>query len=563
MKKRFVLIGSYLLSVILLISSCEKDFNDIGGSLITNTKFRTNVVDLELKIESIPVNSVRADNIEINIPEYWLGVYRSQHYKTLKASFVSQIGFLTNLKTSDSKAASEVGEIDSIYSLDKVVLVLPYTASIKTDTDGSSFFKLDSVLGNPSIGTSLKIYRNGTFLNRLDPSNPSEVNKFESNREFIQLELLNENDNFSFIPSAADTVYNVVRRRITDINTGASDTFNSSEKLSNDAPFLAVPLNIEIMKNLFWDKFNSVKFSSADQFNTYFRGIIAKVQGDDGSAVPLSLSSSANDPAALEFYYTITRYEIDSESETLIYKDTVPSKYSFPLSGVKSGMYKTLEAEIPVPPNNFTLQGTTGTLAQISILGVNLSKLKQNDPDNLLLKYQNRDNDPKDNYLSLKELATIRDTENQEYGLLINEASLSFYVNQSINTEKDVLPQRLFAHIVQKNDDDTSSPIHLEDAYNEIIAFDGNLVSTDNNPEKYTIRITNYISNLLNGSSTNFSPLTVKVYNNPTDNPVINNVLNTRILPYNWNPRGVTLFDESDDNGEKKAVLKITYSEKR
>ncbi|SEC32944.1 protein of unknown function [Tenacibaculum sp. MAR_2009_124] len=549
------------------ILSCEEDFNDIGSNVVKNTKFDTNEVELEIEITPIDLESVRADNVSLGngISEYWLGVYNSGNYKTLESSFLSQLGLATNLRTVDVEAASDDYPIDSIYSLDDVILKLPYTSTRNGNhDDGSPKFILDSLLGNPDIATNIKVYRNGTYLNLLDPSNPSESNSYMSNETYIEEELLNNDASFSFKPVDTDTMYTITRTRTTDFTSNATETFDTEEKLSTTGPFITIPLDKNRMKELFWDKFGDSEFTSTQEFANYFRGVYVKAEGTDGSLLPFNLSSS-NPAAAVEFHYTISRFEKEEGNDNLVYKDTIASKYSFPLNGIRNASYKMTPASNAIPNDNFVIQGTAGTMAQVKVLGVNLAKIRQNDPNNAILKYEEFDNNPQDDYLSLEELATVRDTANDSFGLLISDAALTFYINQAINTDKDIVPQRLFIYTNEDDDSGNSLPKHVIDAYSESQFFNGNLVSTDDDqPEKYTIRITDYISNLLDRSSTNFAPLILKAYNNPTDNPFLTGALNTNVFTYNWNPRGVTLLNQNEStHGAKKAVLKLTYSEKR
>ncbi len=548
------------------ILSCEEDFNDIGSNVVKNTKFNTNEIELEIEITPIDVESVRADNVSLGngISEYWLGVYNSGDYKTLESSFVSQLGLATNLRTEDVEEASEDHPIDSIYHLDDVILKLPYTSTRKGDHDnGSPKFVLDSVLGNPDAETTLRVYRNGTYLNLLDPSNPSESNSYMSNETYVEEELISDGV-FSFKPVDTDTMHIITRTRRTDFTNTNTETFETEEKLSTKGPFIAIPLNKTRMQELFWDKFGDTELTSTQEFVNYFRGIYVKAEGTDGSLLPFNLSTS-NPAAAVEFHYTISRFEREDGNDNLVYKDTIASKYSFPLNGIRNAVYKMTPGSNSIPNDNFVIQGTAGTMAQVKVLGVNLAKIRLNDPNNAILKYEAFDNNPQDDYLSLEELATVRDTANDSFGLLVNDAALTFYINQAVNTNKDILPQRLFIYTNEDDGSGNTLPKHIVDAYTESQFFNGNLVSTDDDqPEKYTIRITDYISNLLDRSSTNFAPLILKAYNNPTDNPFLTGALNTNVFTYNWNPRGVTLLNQNEStHGAKKAVLKLTYSEKR
>ncbi|SED95374.1 protein of unknown function [Tenacibaculum sp. MAR_2010_89] len=564
MVRKIGILGVSLLCLASIIS-CEKDLNDIGTGIVKNTKFNTNQIDLELEITPVDLevdsngnpSAIRADNINTAVSEYWLGVYNSKDYKTVESSFISQLGFVTDLKTLDTNPVAKDGDIDSVFILDKVILKLPYRATSKgKESDGKPKFHLDSVLGDPTIATSLKIIKNGTFLNTFDPTNPSKNNSFLSNHTYIEDEVLNEDPNFSFKPNTRDTMYVFTR------STSTGVTFKDTIKLSNKAPFITVPLKMNRMKELFWDKFNDSEFSSSQALNEYFRGIYAKVEGSNGSMVPLSLLGTS-ESASLEFYYTITRFEKKEGITNSVYKDTVPTKFSFPLAGVRNSKYKMSAATNSIPSNNFVIQGTTGSMANVKVLGVNLGKLKLNDPNNTILKHEAKDNNG-DGYLDLKELSNIKDLANDQYGLLVNDAVLSFYINQTVNTDKNILPQKLHLYLNKDNGSGGITPTQISDTYKESNTYGGNLILSDDKPERYTFRITDYVASLFDKTSTDFAPLVLKVYNNPTDASLKNRAIDLNVESYNWNPRGVTILDENEAaNGTKRAVLKISYSEKK
>ncbi|CAM1350698.1 DUF4270 family protein [Tenacibaculum insulae] len=529
-------IGVFSVSLLCLAAtlSCEKDFNDVGSSVVNNTKFETGEILLDVEIEKIDISdsntndiykAVRADNIGINtLAEYWLGIYKTDNYKTIESSFVSQLSLPTSLKTTDKTPAAEDGDIDSVFVLDKVILKLPYKATnTGTESDGKPIFRLDSVLGNTNIGTPLKVFRNYTYLNTLDPNNPASSNSFQSDFDYQVndpiIDLLNENSAFTFKPSPKDTMFILTR------NISNGNTYQDTLKLPTKAPFLTIPLDMAKMKSLFWDKFENDEFKTIDAFVSYFRGVIVKSEGTDGSIVPFNIIGDATS-ASVDFHYTITTFQKEEGQSALVLKDTLPNTYTFPLSGIRNSIYKTTAPTTATPANNFTVQGTAGTMARIKIL-----------------------DDTK--------LQDLRDQ-----NLLVNDASLSFYINQNINTDKNIVPQKLFLYQEKKNSSNNISPTHISDAYVEALTFGGELESIDetDTPEKYTFRITDYITNLLNREdNVTIDPLVLKVFN-PTDTPTVNPLVST----YNWNPRGVTLLDGDETaNGTKRAVLKISYSKEK
>jgi len=75
--------STYLGVLFLVLSglvSCEEDFTDIGSGVVSNTKFSTGDIILDVEITQNNIASVRADNIGVSLlDEYWLGVYNKPY----------------------------------------------------------------------------------------------------------------------------------------------------------------------------------------------------------------------------------------------------------------------------------------------------------------------------------------------------------------------------------------------------------------------------------------------------------------------------------------------------
>ncbi|AUC16859.1 hypothetical protein BTO06_17660 [Tenacibaculum sp. SZ-18] len=511
MIKKIVYLSVALVSLLFVIS-CEKDFREIGVNVISNNQFDTKQITLEVIVKDSILEAVRADNLAIgSLSEYLLGVYNNPDYKRIEASIIGQLGVVVNPQTVQNTTEAESGDeedLDSIYVFNEAVLEIPYTSTrLENESDGKPKFRLDSLLGNSSIPMSLEVFRNGTFLNNLNPGDPTQQNSYMSDATYVESELLNDDPGFTYTPDPTDTLYVVER----ELSTG--ETFEETIKLTNSIPFLTVPLNKTRMKELFWDKFSDTEFASQSDLNNYFRGIILKTKGTDGSMVPLSLGTNA---PRLKFYYTITRLDEG------VVKDTIVGNYTFNFSGIVNSQYKMTAPQNAAPSNSFAIQGTAGSMATINILnGTELQDLRS----------QN---------------------------ILINDASLVFSIDTSRDTTK--VPSRL---LIFKNTG-VGDGEQIEDSYTEQLFFGGFLGDDDDGkPKDYTIRITDYISNLVSGDSNENYPLILKVYNSRTDAAVVNNFVQTQINSYNWNPRGVTLLNHSSVNGEKRAKLIISYSEEK
>ena len=552
--KKHTYVGVLFLSLAGIVS-CEKDFTDIGTGVISNTEFSTGEVVLEVEIIQNNITSVRADNISLNtLEEYWLGVYNTPYAEKIEAGFVSQLSLPSDLVVSEAS----INDTTTVYSLDKVILKIPYTSVfVSKEADGKSKFRLDSILGNPSIPTELEVYRNGTFINRLDPADPSKENSFSSDFVYQEEELLTA-VGFTFKPSAVDTVFYFNRAdRSIALNSTASiqDTLKLSTASSLAAPFLAIPLDLDEMKRLFWDKFEDPDFSSSAEFQTYFKGIILKTKGADGALVPINLASEST--PSIDFFYAKT---ILKGSDVI---ENTTSTYSFPLSNARSSTYTMSPASMSVPNENFIIQGTAGASATVKILGVNLLELENSNPLDPILEYKDKDVN-NDGFLDLEELASLTDEINQE-GLLVNDALLTFYVNTVASPDADILPQKL---LIYKNIEMNGrvTPTHIEDSYTEFASFGGGLLlDEDGTPERYNFKVTDYISNLLDGTNDDLPTLELKVFNKVTDLPVNGSgALDVSVKTYNWNPRAVLLLNgDNTTNGVKKAQLKISYTEKK
>lgn len=507
MIKKSVYLGVALLCFFAILS-CEKDFTDIGSSVIDNTKFNTGEIILDVEITPRNVTQVRADGLALrgSLGQYLLGVYKKDRAKTIEASVVSQLGFLTNLKIVDKTYGADTTVVTKI---DEVFLKLPYQATSKRQTgDTKPKFELDSIFGDTQKGFSLRVYRNNTYLNRLNPQDPTKLNIFYSDATYLKSGELTKDPNFSFKPNPNDTVHYF------DRHLSNGKTFKDSLKLNNDIPFAVVPLDENKMKALFLDKYTDTEFSSIENFTNYFRGLIIEATGNEGSLMALGFTSATLLPT-LEINYTNSIIETKNGASKIV--DTIAKTNSFSLSGIRNSVYKMSSATTSVPANNVIIQGTAGSTAEVKILGG----------------------------------TQLQDLRSKNW--LINDASLTLYVNKSVDTTKS--PKYLFL-----NKQDNNQDIQISD----IITFGPNVFSgrlslTDKKPEKYNFRITDYVSKVISGKA-KLATLELKVRNG-TDTP--GNVNDTIVRNYNWNPRSIILHDHAATNGVRRAQLKISYTEKK
>ena len=519
---------SGLLFIFSGIISCEKDFTDIGTTIITNNVFSTDNVLVDIEIENKDVESFRTDNVNLgsgDYGQYLLGVYKDENYEKLEASVLSQIALPENLQYTTETYGADTTVASTI---DMVFLKLPYQATLVEDGTSDPTYALDSVFGNQDVAFTLNLYQSNEYLSILDLDDPTQTSEYFSNKDFlITGTILNSVENFQFLPKKSDTVL-TVKRRLSNGNLYDTDTIRITTTSSDvPLPFARITLDEAKFKSIFFDKYESSEFSSQDALNNYFRGLILKATGDDGSLISFDFnnrSGAAFNPS-IEVYYTNT--VVKGGTEVL---DTIKKNNSFLLSGLRRSHY-SMGASPSISSEQIKIQGTAGSEGLITLFG----------------------EDADDNGVP-EQLEELR-----LKNVLVNDALLTIYVDQSVDPV--LAPERLFLYKEENVDNATTprQPIlsHLKDVFTEASTFGGYLETDDDEKVKYTFRITDYISDLLN-SETDYNPkLSIKVLN--TTDLILNDTI---YRPYNWNPKMVTLLNESPANGDKKAVLKISYSKK-
>lgn len=509
------------LSSIILISviACERDFENIGVGLVDNNQFKTKDTIFEVLAYNMNVDSSRVDGI----PQYLIGVYNDDNFGFIKTTFVSQLGLPS---FSENKFGDNV-------SIDAVILDIPYYVT-DTSTTGKPDFKLDSILGDQSIEYNLSVYELGTFLNTLNPQDPTKIKKYYSNEGYSKEAQLYSN---AFKPNRNDTVL-YVERRFLDNDFNTVDDIDTIKKTST-LPSIKLPLDTVFFRNKFINQQNTGAFDSFENFINYFRGILIEADGTQGSLMTLAMSD-----ATITIYYTNTILTDETETDLNGDGDTddtdVPVRtkqtLAFSLSGIRANQYIRDYSQSTVNINSrFTMtdsingedklyvQGASGSISVIELFkGIDLDEIR-----------------------------------NENW--LINEANLTLYLDESSSTN---VPEKLLLYRFDENS-------QIQDVFTEaqISGIGGNLErdETSNEPLKYKFRITDYISNVLKSEEPlALERLGLKVFH-PTDNPNFQlGVTDTIIKDFSWIAKGVVLkgnkIYEMDLDYAKRLKLEIFYT---
>lgn len=488
-------------TVFFTVISCEKEIESIGVNLVDNNNFTTDKSITEVITSNKNIDSLPASGLA----QYLLGVYSDNEFGTLKASIVSQLNL---------PATGEDYNYGTNYAIDSVVMTIPYQVTKEENlSDGKPKFSIDSVFGDADNEFKLSVYELKTFLNTLDPIDPSKPAIYYSDKEFQKGDTPFFSDTFKVNPN--DTVSYIKRYLPDGITAYDIDTVKQTDL----SPSIKIPLNETMVQQLFVDNASGSEFQSLDDFQHFFRGFYIEAEALNTNKSHLVSLAMTN--AKMIIYYSKDENEetdTDLNGNGVNGEQNVRTKhnYEFSFGNIKSNVFKRdYTVSHQSGEDRLYVQGAAGSLAVIELFNnENLAELQQNN-------------------------------------WLINDASLIFYVDQ--NSASSIAPEQLFIFNYDDNEQFT-------DVMTEGMAAVGGLLERDDDgkPYRYVFKITDYISRLLTSDEPlELVKIGLKVFN-PSDVPA--NILDTRIKDYSWTPKGVVLIGHDPSFGDKRVKLEISYS---
>lgn len=496
-----------ILSLVLFtIISCEKEIENVGVSLVDNNNFSNDnfiseVITTNENVDRIPSNS---------LTQYLLGVYTDDEFGKLKASIVSQIT-PPRLSTLYKDGYGDNAKIDS------VILNIPYQATRQDEdySNGAPKFVIDSVFGNEDVEFKLSVYELKTYLNTLNPSDPSKSMVYYSDKEFQKGDTPFYSANFKVNPN--DTVSYIKRYLDDEVTVYDTDTI----KATNTIPSINLPLDETLIKQIFVDKAGDSEFLTLDNFTRYFRGFyIEAIEDGSDKAHLISLNMTG---AKMTIYYSKTQ---DEDDDTDLNGNGTNGElgvrtkhsYNFLLSTLKSNILRRDYSNSNFQQGNnerLYIQGAAGSVSTIELFSnEDLTELRANN-------------------------------------WLVNDANLTLYVDQNASTSE--IPEQLYIYNFDENE-------QITDVFTEgTLAIGGSLErDEDGKPYKYEFKITDFISEVLKSDEPiDLVKLGIKVYS-VSDAPT--STTDVLVDNYGYNPQGVVLYNESQSEGDKRVKLELSYT---
>lgn len=546
---------------VVLLYSCDKDFNAIGDDLIGDDHFGLESEKYDVIAYNQEVTPIQSNSLVTNA----LGIYDNPIFGTTTANYNTQVGL--------AAYAPSIGEDPEIQS---AILSIPYFShTTAVDEKGGYVYKLDSIYGDPKGKLNLKIYESGYQM---------RSSYFENGGQLAQLYYTDQNNDFDTNKKGA------ILNDTTAVSQNTAFFFDAAQKKDStvDATtkkvtytYSAPEMRLNLNKAFFQSKIlkaATTKLSAADVFQEYFRGLYFQVEKIPGVPNNMALMDFAKGKITVK-YKAKTDLTTDGDTKEIrtIVINLTGSNVDL-LQDVKNADYQNAVASrnTTTGDRNLYLKGGQGSLTIIELFG-KTDLIGYDDQGTL----QNKPNGVPD---ALDEIRY-----NQKFkGWRVNEANMVF----NIDSEKMALkgagnlqaiePKRVYLYdftnstVLLDYSADGSSSITSDPRMSKVI-FGGiiNVDATTKRGNSYKIRITNHIRNLIKTTtatnvklglvvSDDISVITSNKLKNriATDDP--NNYFSQAPRASVMNPLGTILFGNNipstDSNYDKRLRLEVYYT---
>ena len=350
-----------LISTVVLLYSCDKDFNAIGDDLIGDDHFGLESEKYDVLAYNQEVTPIQSNALGVNA----LGIYDNPVLGTTTANFATQL-------TLAAYAPSIGGEP----VIESVVLSVPYFShATASNADGSTTYALDSIYGPPEGKLKLSVYESGVQMRASYFDN--------SNNQLAQLYYTNQNPFF-------DTNKKIDATTNKPLNDDPSPLQNEqfffsaaeyADKSTNDkneevTTRVAPEMRLNLNKAFFQKKILDVaaaKLATADVFQEYFRGLYFQVEKSGGDPSNMALMDFSKGKITIKYK---AKTDITTDLETVKEDRTLVINLTGSTAGLLQDVKEANYASALQSPNTATgdgrlyLKGGQGSLAVLELNGL-------------------------------------------------------------------------------------------------------------------------------------------------------------------------------------------------
>jgi hypothetical protein len=533
------------LALIFMNQSCENEFSEIGTDIVGTP-------GIEIKNKTYPVTTYnkKITPFQSNgLAENLLGYYYDDVFGATTVNFVGQL--------TPTSLAPDFGE-NTV--LDSVVLTIPYNS---TATSGeTTTYELDSLYGTDPI--KLSVFRNNYYLRAFDPNGElDDTQNYYSNGTLAQGETLGASElegqllyySNSYFPSAKSI-------ELWETNE-ETEVF---EVASTIPPSLRIHLFGETSENAsvpdrFWDdvifsKEDDEVLNKANSFYEYFRGLYFKVEANSVGNKNLAQLNFSSTNSNVKMYYT---YDLTTTVDGVEDTTNVQGEYELLFSGNRVNIFNN-------DFNTSILQTIEDT--STDAVGDDYLYLKGGEGSMAIVELFSEDENGTSGTAQLNEFREINDgviTTKR----LINEAYLEFYVETTLsNLDK---PRRVYVYDVENNLpvadfflDQTTEEASSDSKFTHLVPLTKETGADGVEEQKYKIRLTEHLNNIVMRDSTNVKLGLVVSSNagaantrdllNPTD---VEGVPIGTVL----SPKSIVLHGNNSPDAAKRVKFNVYYTE--
>ncbi len=499
-------------------TSCEEDYGLTGteivgeDSLISEPDASSTVVAYSQQLKGIRTNTSESDKTGM------LGIYNDPVFGKTTINLLSQLhlrrvnpGFGDNAR------------------VDSVKLHLPYYVTSKIDTDTT--YTIDSLYANNPM--KIEVYESNYFLREMDPT---------SNFEESQAYYSDQGSVFeSHLGEKLGELENYVPKAIPIIHVTGSDETEDKE-VEKWEPGIYMDLSKDFFEEKIIDKQGEPELVSNESFVDYFRGVYFKVSSNnDFGSMPLIKMENAK----IRVYYSSDPENDDDDdverpSGTLDLELSGGTKVITATKEHSSYVQQQLAAQDSVNGSSrLLIQGGESILGIVKLFG----------------------EDSNDSGVA-DELEQLRIDKP-----IVNEANLVLYVDQDAMGDAEVEPERIIIFNAENGKVLTDYAIDQTASANTMsskIVHLGRLQRDDDGKGvSYKIRITNFVSDLINEDKDNI-PLGIAVIPNVEKAEQVNVKEDEENAPVKgipsgtfYSPRGTVIHGPNSEDVDKRLKLEL------
>ncbi len=530
-----------IIVLLILLCSCNKEYNTIGLNLIDNDPFETDLeeVPIFVKMKKVPPYVVNL------LQTFQLGQYQDNIFGKTDAVYFSQISletvsprfgifnendevngidgniacipeeekikdvfldipFFTNVEDDDNDGVINRYDVDSTNpqsdsdgdGISDIVETQTGQNPLSSDTDGdgipdgddndsvnpdtgSTLYDLDSIIGNEKAKFKIKVSELDYYLRSYDPtSNFEKFQQYFSNNQIPS--------NFSGKVLFDDEVQINPNELVfwNEDNPDTADEDESTTLKERLSPRIRIPLDKDFFQKKIIDNEGSEILSNNESFKLFVKGLVIEAYDFDE---PIHMILNFRE-AEVRLVYDFKKYNKNGTDDDTT-DDEIEDKEKFfnlkldgyRINSIKNEPYPsnitTQISDTINNPQSVFLKGGEGIMAEIELF-------KNNDGVNLLEEIKQKE-------------------------WLVNEANLTMYIDQNMISSKGgiVEPNRLYVYDLKTKQplidyfiDDTNGP---KDSQKKIIH--GGIIELDENKKGllYKIKITEHVKNVIRKDSTN------------------------------------------------------------